>query len=99
MIDIKIRRAQIEDLDRLVTLYTQLGYSIPKTEMRNRIRALIQIPSEIIYVAEKPDAPVIGLWLFPARQPKRALPVDRLPAPSCLDDLVPAHKRTLPALY
>jgi GNAT superfamily N-acetyltransferase len=60
MTDIRIRRAQIEDHDCIVALYAQLGYIVSKAEMRDRIRALIQIPSEIIYVADKPDAPAIG---------------------------------------
>lgn len=60
MMDIRIRRAHLPDYARIAVLYAQLGYIIPETEMRDRIAALAQTPSEIVYVADKPDAPVIG---------------------------------------
>ena len=58
--DTRIRRVHLQDYARITALYAQLGYIVPETEMQDRIASLAQIPSEIIYVADKPDAPVIG---------------------------------------
>lgn len=59
-LNIHIRRADLQDCARITTLYNQLGYNTSQAEMQNRIEALSKLPSDIIYVADKSGAPVIG---------------------------------------
>jgi GNAT superfamily N-acetyltransferase len=58
--DIKIRRARSTDAPRLAELSAQLGYPTMAAEMTKRLRKLQPASRNALFVAESPDAGVVG---------------------------------------
>jgi GNAT superfamily N-acetyltransferase len=58
--DLKIRRARTSDAPRLAELSGQLGYPTTAAEMKKRLRRLKPASQNALFVAESPDAVVVG---------------------------------------
>jgi GNAT superfamily N-acetyltransferase len=57
---VKIRRARNNDAPRLAELSGQLGYPATAREITKRMRQLKCTPDNALFVAESPDAGVVG---------------------------------------
>ena len=58
----KIRRARIEDAERIAALSAQLGYPVGAGEMKRRLAALLGEKNSACFVAETGEQGVIG-WI------------------------------------
>ena len=58
--DVKIRRAHTSDASQLAELSGQLGYPATAAEIRKRIRKVKPASQNALFVAESPDAGVVG---------------------------------------
>lgn len=59
---IKVRKAEADDVERIAVLSAQLGYPVTAEQMEDRLRQLEREPGHAIFVAETPQARVIG-WV------------------------------------
>ncbi len=59
---VQIRRARPSDAARIAELSAELGYPATDAQIRERLRRLLPEPTHAVFVAELPDAGVIG-WL------------------------------------
>ncbi len=57
---VRVRRARISDAPRLAQLSGQLGYPTTASETIKRMRRLKPVSQNALFVAESPDAGVIG---------------------------------------
>ena|ERR1700676_94949 len=57
---VKIRRARISDAPQLAELSSQLGYPTTAAEITKRMRKLKPASQNALFVAESPDAGVVG---------------------------------------
>ena len=59
---IKVRGVEADDAKRIAVLAAQLGYPVTAEQMEDRLRQLEREPGHAVFVAETPQAQVIG-WV------------------------------------
>ena len=59
---IKVRAGETDDAERIAVLAAQLGYPVTAAQMEDRLRQLEREPGHAVFVAETPQAQVVG-WV------------------------------------
>ena len=59
---IKVRKVEADDAERIAVLSAQLGYPASTEQMEDRLRRVEREPGHAVFVAETPQARVIG-WI------------------------------------
>jgi N-acetylglutamate synthase-like GNAT family acetyltransferase len=65
--ELRIRRAKLQDAQRLAELATQLGYPSTAAQLCQRLRQISPASQNAVFVAEAKDAGVVG-WLHVSKQ-------------------------------
>jgi len=66
--ELKIRRAKLTDASSLADLSGQLGYPATAAQIRRRLRGIRPASENAVYVAESPEAGVVG-WVHVSKEP------------------------------